>query len=119
MSAEYNLNINGEPYNANRKNTTLFTFAGSLAIYDHVFCVLGEEEAADTYRGCYIFKIAQEKLYGTLGKFIVDNNFPQILNRNEVPECDITAWENRMFNDLRHESGVPEPWNDQPNEPRE
>jgi hypothetical protein len=113
MSAEYKLKINGEDYRANRKNTTLFTFAGSLAIYDHIFCVMGEEEAADTYRGCYIFKEAQENLYRTLGQFIVDNNFPQILNRNEVPDCDVTAWGNKMFQDLRHEPGVPEGWNEQ------
>jgi hypothetical protein len=111
MSAEYNLRINGESYQANRKNTTLFTFIGEQAIYDHVFCVLGEvPESPNEYRGCYIFKEAQAPLYTTLGKFIVENNFPQILNRDEAPQCDVSAWEARMYKDLGR--GIPEDWNE-------
>lgn len=97
------LRIRGEQFFATRENTTLFTFFGSLAMFNHVFLELGEQDE-HTALGAYVF--CDHPAYEQIGNFVAEHNFPMVLNRNEVPPCDEDAWTNAH----PIEDFVPEEW---------
>lgn len=98
---------NGE-FVATPVNTTLFTFLGRLAMYDHVFLQTGEETEA-TIVGTYVFN--QHPVFREMAEFIMEQNYPMVLNRIEVPDCDVAAF-NRMVEQSTGDldGGVPEGW---------
>lgn len=79
---------------ATRYNTTLFTFFGDLAMYNHVFIVVGEDPDAEDFEneieGRYIF--SDDRRYPDLLKFVILNDFPQVLNRNDVLDIEVVAY---------------------------
>lgn len=106
------LRVNGEDFESTPLNTSLFTFAGELAMYDHVFLITGEEESPQRLLGAYVFKTLQEEAYKTLHVHIKKNKYPQHLNMLIAPQCDRDAFDNIAFNDLSGMDGVPEGWTD-------
>lgn len=79
-------------------NSTLFTFMGKTALngiefdnanVNHIFLQTGEETEAAMI-GTYIFSNAEH--FNTIAAFMVDSEFPLVLNRRDVPECDWNAY---------------------------
>lgn len=100
------LNLNGEKFEATRDNTTLFQFFGRLAIYNHIFLEMGEDEKAPF--GAYIF--SDHPTYPDLEELIVAHEFPQHLALREVGQCDVDAWERHTFDDVRSADTFPAEW---------
>lgn len=98
------IEINGEPFEINRHNTSLFTFIGQLACYDHVFIVL-QDNGSGTVEGTHIFE-ADAKMtdaYTVIAGHIQEYDYPMHLNLNEVAQIDGEAFEamlSRQFLDL-------------------
>lgn len=101
-----NLNVLGAEVEAKRDNTTLYTFLGKLACYNHIFVVTDKEAS----NGFYIFN--DLSVYEEMANYMFENDYPMHLNLPEVAECDNDAW-NRHIHDLCNddlENGVPEEW---------
>lgn len=82
------MKFNGERYIATRHNTVLFTFFGSLAMYDHVFMVPEQGETGPL--GGYIWN--EHSVYESLVQFIQEYKFMQRLNSTDIAQCDLDAW---------------------------
>lgn len=102
------LNMPSGEFEATPLNTTLFTFLGRLACYDHIFLQTGDE-TDEAMVGTYIFN--QHSVYDEMAAFLVENNYPMLLNRIETPDCDIDAF-NRMVSQSASDldSGIPDEW---------
>ena len=102
--SEYEMKINGQEFIPSPDNTVLYTFAGKLCMYNHVYLMLEQG-------GAYIFQQSENgRAYGALGQLAVDNDFPMILNQREVAECDQRAFAQLAFKDLSGFDHVPEDW---------
>lgn len=102
------LDMNGERFHAHRGNTTLFTFFGEVAMFNHVFLQTGETE--ETAEGAYIF--CDHPAYGPIAQFASEQDFPMVLNRLEVPQCDQDAWDNSHLGDIRGQDSFPDEWDE-------
>lgn len=100
-----NLTMDGEPgYELNRLNTTLHTFLGRLAVYNHVFYTdIHEEEVQESF---YIFNF--EPSYPQIEEYMRENDFTQVLNQTEVSSGDIRAYIRASTRDLG--DTIPENW---------
>lgn len=100
-----NLNVYGERVEARRDNTTLYTFLGHLACYNHVFVVTDSEEPS----GFYIF--GDQPVFKEMAEYMFETDYPMHLNMPEVAECDVDAW-NRHVHDMCGdiEDTIPEDW---------
>lgn len=89
-------------------NTTLFTFLGRLAIYNHIFVQTGDEDDR-VMVGTYVF--STHSVYQDIVNFMVEEDFPMMLNRLEVPDCDVNAY-NRMIEQHMGDVGdtIPDDW---------
>lgn len=105
--SELDLNIGGEHFHMTRENTSLFRFAGELAIYDHVFFVTEERENG-AVAGTYLFRA--NEAFAKLRTFMEENLYPQHVNLQEVAQCDLDAWNSHYLKDLNDTSSVPEEW---------
>lgn len=83
-----------------RHNSALFTHLGNLAMYDHCYIQTNEDT------GCYIFR--HSPVFEQLAGFMVQNAFPMHLNRVDVAECDMDAFEKAVA--LEVPSEIPEDW---------
>lgn len=108
--SELELNLGGEIFQMRRDNTSLFRFAGELAIYDHVFFVQEELEPG-RIAGTYLF--AANPAYPQIRAFIEQHNYPQHINLQEAAQCDIDAWNHHYLKDLNDMTHVPEGWEGQ------
>ena len=102
-----NLRINGAEFKATRDNTSLFTFFGRRALYDHIFIQTGSEDNSTVY-GAYIFSNAEG--YVDMVDYMVTNEYPQHVALREVAECDIKAFDQSQLGDLRETDTIPEDW---------
>lgn len=103
--ARLKLTMNGQEIECNRENTAMFTFLGNLAIYDHIFVLMDEENNS----GAYLFKENQQQWQEMAG-FIIEYQFPMHLNMTEVAECDRNAFDATMFHDLAGMPSFPQEW---------
>jgi len=83
------LSINGEPtYELTRQNTTLFTFLGKLAIYNHAFYAdVKDDEVSESF---YIF--SHHQAYQTIHDYMVEKEYPAVLNQVSVSAVDQEAY---------------------------
>lgn len=105
MSEYLLLNLGGNEFESRPDNTTLFTFLGKTALngiefdnsrLNHVFFQIGEE-TEESMSGTYIFRTEQNaNIWDTIATHIMTNDYPMVLNRRDVPECDWDAY-NRML----------------------
>lgn len=87
-----NLNVdNGETLAATPENTILFTHLGRLAMYDHVFVTTTQEQ--ETSRGIYVFAEFMRQTFTGMQEFMLENGYPAFVNKREVPDCDLDAFE--------------------------
>ena len=75
---------------ADRYNTTLYTFAGTLSMHNHVFIETSANEETRQPIGAYVFP-QHGDTFKQLVEMISEHDFPMILNSNTVPECDQNA----------------------------
>lgn len=100
-----NLTVNGESqYELNRLNTTLHTFLGRLAVFNHVYYHdIHEEEVQESF---YIFQ--DQPGYPEIAQYMVDNGFTMVLNQSEVSVTDQEAYMRAAMRDLG--DTLPEEW---------
>lgn len=101
------LHMPGGEFEATPINTTLFTFLGRLACYDHVFLQTGEEDEG-VISGTYIFN--QLSIYDEMAAFLVEASYPMLLNRIEVPDCDINAFNKMVSQQTENLDHIPDDW---------
>lgn len=111
-SPEPQMNIigaDGSTFEAIRENTTLFTHLGRLACFDHVF-IHTHGELEDQIVGTYVFRDNDQ--FEDMAAYMWENDYPMILNRLAVSDCDRIAWENMVAREVEYdlENGVPEGW---------
>ena len=107
----YNKNMDKEPglkitfngdqeLEATPENTVLYTFLGRTALggflienssVNHIYIKTGEETETTT-QGMYLFQQFHGEVYDMIAQYIQENNYTQILNMRQVPECDIRAY---------------------------
>lgn len=98
------LDLNGNRFECTRENTSLFTFLGELACYDHIFLVFDEENSEIGY----LFK--NQEQWTDMAQFLSDNDFPMHLNLQEVAEVDQQAFEATFYADVRQSETFPQEW---------
>ena len=86
----------------------LYTFAGELACYDHVF-LLHDETETEVEHGRYIWK--DDPAYEDASEHLLCNDFPVCLNFREVSDTDLDIfnWEFGLEEAAKVNS-VPEDW---------
>lgn len=99
------LEIGGKDFEANRRNTFLYTFLGELAVYDHIFMLTEPDRPA----GSFIFKAVFPVEYNDIGAFMVEHHFIAHMNAQEVCEGDQDAFNRATMGDLASDS-FPEDW---------
>lgn len=112
MEEEAKLNLylgDGREFEMTPDNATLFTFIGRLAMYDHVFLETGEPKDDDTMIGTYVFN--QAEAYPQLSSFMVEYDYPMILNRRDVPQCDQDAY-GRYVDQVASKEEIPDTFPD-------
>lgn len=97
---------NGETFEARRDTATLWTFLGRLAIYNHIHC--HETDDKEVKQSFYIFNHVNG--YDTLAKYMVENQYPMILNQTEVSKTDQEAYIRSATADLNRLSHIPDEW---------
>lgn len=105
------ITCNGEPFNVDRFNTTLYTFIGELGMYNHVFIRTSDEESEDTSGG-FAFQCAppDNPVFQQLASFVLEHNFPMVLNMTRVPPCDRDAFMEASLTDLGGTDFIPDEW---------
>lgn len=86
--AQINISLGGEKYRATPENTSLYLFAGELAMYNHVYH-LKKNEVGEPASGVYIFNFNTG--YEALKKCLIENRFPLFVNQRSVQEGDVSA----------------------------
>lgn len=98
-----NINLpNGEMVRMTRSNSSIYTFMGRLAVYDHVYYA-GETEED---RSFYVFSFVGG--YRELLKHMKKNKYPAHTNMTEVSRSDIEAYERAALADLG--DTIPDDW---------
>lgn len=110
------VSLNGEDRTLTRYNTTLFSFWGRVVLrgfeldatnFNHIFIQTSDTEGSSV-QGAFLFN--NHPVYKKIADFAIKHDFPAVLNRTEIPECDVRAFENTMFGDLTKTDGVPKEW---------
>ena len=103
------LTMHGEKFEATPDNTSLFMFAGNLALYNHVFVVTKENEAEGTAEGTYVFWTHQ--VYETMRDYMMQNGYPIHANLRHLAQCDLDAYENMIKQQIGDVGDtVPDEW---------
>lgn len=99
--------IGGEPFEMTHQNGSLYTFIGKTVIngldvpnenFNHVFLIRSRDDEKNEVRANHVFR--DDPAFTQLAQFMMQHDYPMILNMHEVPQCDIDAWTNRVFRDL-------------------
>lgn len=113
MASEHELpdvwvKLNGEPFELSRDNTSLYTFFGALAMYNHVYI----QTDPDRKGGAHIFDALNPREYDNVAKVIVDRQWPQILNCNKAYIYEMNAFEAGLtkYASAQIDEGVPDDW---------
>lgn len=124
MSERMILRFGEREFETSPENTTLYTFLGKTALhgvemensrFNHMFFVTGEE-SEETVSGSYMFRTEENaETWDTIAQFLADNAYPMILNRRDVPDCDVTAYMNMLENRIQADTDdlgdfIPEGW---------
>ena len=108
MSKHLEVNIGDNEFIVTPENTSLFTFMGEAALYDHVF-MKRERNEQNQVIGNFVFANGkQPHIYEYLMNFIIAEDYPIHMNIREAAECDIAAFEREMFEGF--EDGIPDNW---------
>ena len=116
MSEHLMLNLGVNEFESRPDNTTLFTFLGKTALngiefdnsrVNHIFFQTGSEDD-QTMSGTYIFRTeANAGIFDTILSHITTNDYPMVLNRRDVPQCDWDAFQ-RMIDQRAASEEIPD-----------
>ena len=105
------LGLSGGEFEATPENSHLYTFMGRLAMYNHIFLVTSEGEG--TISGTYLFNQihTSQEVFDELSDFMIANDYHTDLNRREVPDCDVKAYDDTVVG-MTEDLGdtIPEGW---------
>lgn len=103
------LTMDGKEFDSTPDNTTLFTFAGGLAMYNHVFVATSRNEQENVQTGTYVFSL--HDAYNTMRDYMLRHEYPAHINLRSVAQCDQDAF-NRMMEQQAGEidGGIPDEW---------
>jgi len=97
------MDTGGGEFEATPENTSLFSYAGKLAIYDHVFFVRNND------KGIYLFN--QHPVFADVADYIIENDYPMHLFLRNVAQCDIDAFNQMVHSEASDlDKGVPDDW---------
>jgi folate-binding Fe-S cluster repair protein YgfZ len=94
----FTVTLNGEDFECNNSNTYLFTFAGKLAVKNHIFIMTGETDK--NIIGVYIWETIQQGVFDQLRAEIEQRAYPQMLNLTRISEVDEKAFERAIDKDI-------------------
>jgi hypothetical protein len=100
------LNVSGEEITIHRANTALYTFAGEISFYSHVF--VAKEIVEGRTKGIFIF--CDSEAYEPIEEFIKDNDFQMHLNLTDVLACDREAYLKQASADVNTDRSFPATW---------
>jgi len=97
----------GKRFEVNRQNSTLFTYLGRLAVYNHVYiCQVEEEEVTFA---THIFRHVEG--YEPLARYMLEQCFPAFLNQTVVLASDVRAFDKAVDLISRLEDDhIPDSW---------
>jgi hypothetical protein len=118
------LDLGGKDFEATPYNATFFTFLGKTVLEsgdtienssrNHVFLETGEprmnETGQEVQTGTYIFT---PHTVQALGSIMLNNGFPAILNKREIPRCDEDAYQQYIAQQVSADEipdNFPEEW---------
>lgn len=101
------LRVNGKEFEVSRHNTTVYSFAGSLAMFNHVHIKIDEDGM-----GAYAFQTIDHhrKVYEAILPVAMQNAYPAILNMDEVADCDRQAYEKAAMRGIKKFDHIPDDW---------
>jgi len=82
--------MGGEKFEATRHNSTLWTFLGRLAMFNHI---LIDSDPEDPKAQCYVIR-GREKNFGKLMATMLVCEYPAHLNMQELPDYIVNNVEN-------------------------
>jgi len=105
--SELDLTLGGEEFRMTRENTSLFTFLGESAMYNHIFF---QKERLDGNRiaGTYLFR--PNPNFTKLRAFMEEHHYPMHINLLQPAQCDLDAFNAHYFKDLNDISYIPDEW---------
>lgn len=87
---------NGEVFEAKRESAHLYTFLGKYALYNHVYCF--DIQDNEVQQAFYIFDFIQG--FDELASYMVENDYPLMLNQLEPTKGDMEAYERAVLKDI-------------------
>lgn len=99
------IQFDGEEFIATRENTVLYTFLGDLAMYDHVYLVVDEENSTASY----VF--STNPGYAPMKAYMEENQYCMHLNLPRVCDMDRKVFDRMIENSVSDiDNGIPEDW---------
>lgn len=101
----FNARVDGQEVNFRREDLSVHTFAGRLAVFNHVFAVFdheGQKAGVWTYQ--------DEPSYVPMLQFAQENNCLMVLNADEVSPLDEETYISKNTRDLKSTDYIPEEW---------
>lgn len=98
------LNVGDKSYELTRDNTTLHTFLGKLAVFNHLF--YSDEHNQEVREAFYLF--SDIEVFPQLEEYVRENDYPAVINQTEVSSVDQDAYIRQATRDFGDH--VPEEW---------
>ena len=98
--------VGNRQYEGTPENTYLFTFAGELACYDHIFLIMEETEEGTLGRHMW----SSHTDYPGLKTHMLGHGFPAHLNMPDIAEEDIAEFEDYHYREFRKKDIFPPNW---------
>ena len=100
------ISAEGEIVELDNNNTQIYTHLGRLAIYNHIFVIINEEDRI----GCFIWaeQPPANPNYTLLYQLAMDNECVAFMNIKQVSDADMTQFEASASSDL--DGGIPDDW---------
>lgn len=107
-----NINLGNTNFEMTPHNSSLFTFLGRAALYNHIFLVRDDLPPLPEgqLNGTYLFEglLRNKNIYSRLEQMMTEKQYPMHLNALEAPECDVDAYIRTASNMIG--DTVPEGW---------
>lgn len=107
MDEQLRIKVDGSEQVFEKRDALLYTYAGELACYNHVFLVCRENNE-EPKEAIYMFQT--DSLYEEVADYMQRHDYPQHLNLTHVADTDVQAFEYYNYTDLRESETIPDAW---------